>query len=130
MDKIDKEILKLLKANSQLTNKEIGKQVHLTGQAVGQRIMKLKEDDTIAAFSTTINYPNQQFIMIYMDSNDFKNFENFITKSPQIDEFYKISGHACYLIKSHFASPELGDFLENLSIWGRYNVETVIKNLI
>lgn len=38
IDQIDRTIIHLLQNNSQLTNKAIGQQVHLTGQALGQRI--------------------------------------------------------------------------------------------
>lgn len=41
MDIIDEQILAILKHNSKLSNKEIGEMVHLTGQAVGNRILKL-----------------------------------------------------------------------------------------
>ncbi|MFC3932191.1 Lrp/AsnC family transcriptional regulator [Streptococcus dentapri] len=129
MDQIDQQILNSLKSNSRLTNKEIGEAVHLTGQAVGNRIIKLQEEGLISAFSVNIHYPNQQFIMVYMDSNQFKTFEAFINSCPEIDEFYKVAGRACYLLKSHFSDDELKSFLEELTNWGRYNIESILKRL-
>ncbi len=41
MDATDREIIKWLMQNARLLWKEIGEQVHLTGQAVGARIQKL-----------------------------------------------------------------------------------------
>ncbi|AND78589.1 Lrp/AsnC family transcriptional regulator [Streptococcus pantholopis] len=129
MDNIDKEILSLLKTNGRLTNKEIGQLVHLTGQAVGNRISKLQENGTIIHFTTAISYSFQQYIMVYMDSNQFSRFEHFATAYEEIDEFYKVSGHACYLIKAHFNEADLKAFLERLTYWGRYNVENILQQI-
>ena len=49
MDQLNLTILSLLKQDSRLSNKEIGAQVHLTGQAVGQRINHLIDQQTLPA---------------------------------------------------------------------------------
>lgn len=43
LDQIDLSILALLRKNSRLQWKDIGEQVHLSGQAVGNRIRRMEE---------------------------------------------------------------------------------------
>ena len=45
IDLIDLSIIHLLQEDARLTNKEIGEKTHLTGQAVGNRITKLIEEE-------------------------------------------------------------------------------------
>lgn len=49
LDQTDLAILKLLQQNSRMQWREIGEQVHLTGQAVGHRIRKMEEQGIIEA---------------------------------------------------------------------------------
>lgn len=128
MDNVDKKILAILKQDSQLTNKEIGKLVHLTGQAVGARIVKLQEKGVITRFSIDINYPQTQFIRVFMDSNRYAEFEKTINAYPEVASLYKTSGQACYLIIAHFQEEQLPPFIEELSKWARYSVETVVAD--
>lgn len=113
MDKTDQRILKILKENAKISLKEIGSIVHKSGQAVGIRIKKLEDQQTIKNYTINIHYPYNQFITIFMDSNNFTEFENFIEQDLEhISEFYKISGEGCYIIKSHFDLTELQLFLD------------------
>ncbi|MBS7577615.1 MULTISPECIES: AsnC family transcriptional regulator [unclassified Enterococcus] len=129
MDNIDQKIIQLLKQNSKMTNKAIGEQIHMSGQAVGNRIIKLQESGAIKNFSISINYPQTQFIRIFMNSNRFKQFEKQVNQFEPISEFYKISGGACYLIIAHFETKQLVEFLEIIDKWCRYSIETVIEPL-
>jgi DNA-binding Lrp family transcriptional regulator len=128
MDIIDEKILAILKQNSKLTNKEIGEIVHLTGQAVSNRVMKLQDEGIIQRFSIVVNYPNTQYIRIFMDSNQYTTFETFINQYKEIEVFHKVSGQACYLLISHFTEVTFPLFIEKLSKWGRYSVETFVAD--
>lgn len=128
MDSIDKQILDVLQRDSRLTNKEIGAIVHLTGQAVGNRVTKLLESGIIRKFSVEIEHPNQQFIRIIMDNNHFSEFERFVNSYSEVSSIYKISGQACYMIVAHFSDDRLKEFIEKMSKWGRHTVEVVIED--
>ncbi|WPH52012.1 winged helix-turn-helix transcriptional regulator [Enterococcus faecalis] len=130
MDTIDEKILNLLKQNSKLTNKEIGKIVHMTGQTVGTRILKLQDEGIIQGFSIVIRYQNTQYIRFFMDSNKYIDFEKFVNKHKEIEVFHKVLGQACYIIISHFTEETLPIFIEGISKWGRYNVETFVADKI
>lgn len=66
MDLQDKQILDLLMENSRLTNKEIGERIHMTGQAVGNRIIRLMEEGTLEKFTIKVHYETKQFIYLYI----------------------------------------------------------------
>lgn len=128
MDIIDIKILDILSQNSKLTNKEIGALIHMTGQAVGKRVLKLQEEAIIKQFSIVVNYPHSQYIRIFMDSNNYGEFEKYVNTYTEITSLHKVSGQACYMIVSHFTESNLAKFIEGISKWGRYSVETVVSD--
>jgi DNA-binding Lrp family transcriptional regulator len=128
MDTFDDKILTLLQENSRMTNKEIGAKIHMTGQAVGLRIAKLLEQGHIKNFSISRQYDDKQFIRIFMTTNKFESFESAINSFSEVDEFYKVAGQACYLVVAHFDKKGLENFINLISDWGRYSVETVISD--
>ncbi|MBV7390514.1 AsnC family transcriptional regulator [Enterococcus sp. ALS3] len=128
MDEIDFQILNLLKNNSRLTNKEIGSQIHMTGQAVGNRINRLLDDKIIKQFTIEIAYDNTQYIRLFMNNSEFTALEEAVNRFSEIEVFDKVSGQACYIIVAHFSREQLQVFIETISRWARYSVETVLVN--
>ena len=47
LDHIDYQILQLLSENARIQWKDLGNQIHMTGQAVGNRIKKLEDNGVI-----------------------------------------------------------------------------------
>lgn len=43
LNNVDYQILQILSKNSRIQWKDLGKQIHMTGQAVGNRIKKLED---------------------------------------------------------------------------------------
>ncbi len=128
MDVIDQEILHLLTQNSRLTNKEIGQKIHLTGQAVGNRILKLQESGIIERFSINIRYSQTQFIRVFLNTTNYTAFEQAVNAFAEVAALYKVSGQACYQITAHFTNEQLSAFIDVISAWARYSVETVISD--
>ncbi|ALS01004.1 transcriptional regulator [Enterococcus silesiacus] len=128
MDDLDQQIVQLLTKNAKLTNKEIGAIVHLTGQAVSQRITYLKDNGIIENYTITIKHAEKQFIRIFMENNQFSAIESMINRFEEIDTFYKVSGHACYLVVAHFNQKRLKEFIEVVSKWARCSVDSVVRN--
>lgn len=128
MDQLDLAILNLLKQDSRLSNKEIGAQVHLTGQAVGQRINRLIDQQTIARFTIETAQQHRQFIRLFMNNNHFSDVEAAVNQYPEVDSFYQVSGQACYMIIAHFEQTRLTTFIDHLSNWARYSVEVVLND--
>lgn len=128
MDEIDLKILNLLKNDSRLTNKEIGSQIHLTGQAVGNRINHLLDDKIIKQFTIEVAYENTQYIRLFMNNSEFSAVEDAVNRFSEVETFDKVSGQACYVIVAHFTNEQLQKFIETISKWARYSVETVLIN--
>lgn len=129
LDPTDQKILQLLQQDARLSHKDIGLRVHRTGQAVGQRINRLQDLGLIEKYTIQIKYPHTQFIRLFMQNNHFTAFENFISQQQQVSACYKTSGAACYMIKTHLAPAEFNHFIEQLSQWGHYTVDTVVKEI-
>lgn len=91
---------------------------------MGNRIAKLKEQGIIKRFRVAIDYSERQFIRLSMKSADFAAVNQF----DEVEEFYKVSGQSCYMVVVHFSKDQLNQFIESLSKWARYSVETVLIN--
>lgn len=128
-DPIDIKILSILKEDSRLSNKEIGTLVHRTGQAVGSRIAQLNEKGIIAKYSVELNYDTTQFIRVMMQNNNFEAFEKFTQQFDAIEKCYKVCGSACYMLIAHFERNEINPFIEQLSTWGQYSVDNVVRTV-
>lgn len=126
-DPIDLKILKILKTDSRLSNKDIGQLVHRTGQAVGSRIARMQDEGIIQKYTIALNHPSTQFIRVMMQNNDFEAFEKFIQQFDTIEKCYKVCGSACYMIIAHFERNEINLFIEQLSAWGQYSVDNVVR---
>ncbi len=130
LDSIDLKIIELLKQDSRLSHKQIGQRVHRTGQAVGARIAQLMDAGIIKNYTIALQYEHKQFIQLFMnDQQAFIEVEHLVKQYDQVDECFKILGNACYMIVSHFNPAQLNDFIEQLSKWCRYSVETVMREI-
>lgn len=128
-DPIDLKILKILKTDSRLSNKDIGQLVHRTGQAVGSRIARMQDEGTIQKYTIALNHPTTQFIRVMMQNNDFEKFEAFVMQFTAIESCYKVCGSACYMLVAHFDNQAINLFIEQLSEWGQYSVDSVVKTI-
>lgn len=130
-DQIDRQIIELLEENSRLTNKQIGDQVHMTGQAVGSRINQLIDTGVINHFTIRKSYQSTQFIRIFLNGVYFDQIKQITMDFDHIEQFYKVSGEACFIVLAHFDNKELDQYLEKISNYARYTVEhTVGENLV
>ncbi len=130
LDPIDLKIIALLKHDSRLTHKQIGQHVHRTGQTVGARIAQLMDAGIVKNYTITIGYEYKQFIQLFLNEQQaFTEIEQLVKQYPQIDECFKTLGNGCYMIVSHFNPSEFNQFIEKLSQWSRYSVETVMREI-
>lgn len=134
-DQTDREILECLKKNSRMQWQEIGKIVHLTGQAVASRIRHMQDDGIIEAFTINLNYeklcrPISAFITVFMNSSNHNNFQHFLLDSSAILEAYRVSGEGCYWLKVNAANQkELNEILDTILLYGNYKVNLSIGKL-
>lgn len=125
---INQAILKCLKTNSRMSWQQIGKQVHLTGQAVAARVQALEDQGLISGYTIKQNNVERHFITMFMEVNQFERFEAFLQQDERVEGAYKTTGEGCYHLV--FVSQTQGDlepFLNHLLKYGRYKVSSAIR---
>ncbi|MDW0111175.1 Lrp/AsnC family transcriptional regulator [Sporosarcina aquimarina] len=133
LDNIDFQILRLLSENSRIQWKDLGKQIHMTGQAVGNRIKKLEDSGVIKAYSllvdeTKLGIPYTAFIIIYMKTANHDSFKQLMNDRKEVVEVHRVSGEGCYHIKVKVSSQELLNlFLDKILEYGNYAVHLSIQ---
>ncbi|HJV47431.1 MAG TPA: Lrp/AsnC family transcriptional regulator [Bacillota bacterium] len=135
LDKVDFQILRILTENSRIQWKDLGEQIHMTGQAVGSRIKKLEESGVIKAYSLIIDemklgLPYTAFVIVYMKTVNHDLFIHFINDRKEIIEAHRISGEGCYLLKIKVISQDqLNLFLNKLLDHGNYRLNLSIQEI-
>lgn len=135
IDQTDIEILNLLIRNSRMQWQEIGEKVHLTGQAVKNRINRMEKLGVIEAYTLKINFNKigkevTAFITIFMKTTDHAGFQRYILNSPLVVEANRISGDGCYMLKVIASTQnEVVDLLNDILQYGNYKVNLSIENI-
>jgi Lrp/AsnC family leucine-responsive transcriptional regulator len=135
LDQIDYQILRLLTENSRISWKDLGKQIHMTGQAVGNRIKKLEDSGVIKSYSLIIDemkfgIPYTAFVIIHMKSANHNSFILFISDRDEVVEAHRISGEGCYHLTLKVTSQdELNLFLNKLLDHGNYSLNLSIQKV-
>lgn len=135
LDNIDFQILQLLTENSRIQWKDLGSQIHMTGQAVGNRIKKLEDGGVIKAYSLVLDEMKlglhfTAFVTIYMKTANHDSFICFIHERKEVVEAHRISGEGCYQLKIKVKSQDqLNFFLNNLLEYGNYSINLSIQEI-
>lgn len=135
LDNVDFQILRLLSENSRIQWKDLGEQIHMTGQAVGNRIKKLEDSGVIKAYSLLVdemklglNYT--AFVIIYMKTANHDSFIRLMNERDEVVEVHRVSGEGCYHLKIKVTSQEqLNLFLDKILEYGNYAVHLSIKEI-
>ncbi|SDI24963.1 transcriptional regulator, AsnC family [Alteribacillus persepolensis] len=135
LDNIDFQILRLLTENSRVQWKDLGKQIHMTGQAVGNRIKKLEDHGVIKAYSLIVDEMKlglifTAFVTIYMKTADHDAFIRFVQERKEVVEGHRVSGEGCYHVKIKVKSQDqLNNFLNQLLEHGNYSLNLSIQEI-
>ena len=129
IDDTDYRILHYLIEDSTLSHKEIGEQVHMTGQAVGARIRRMRELEIIEGYTVRWN-PGKigqsllAFITVFLSSNAaHPPFQQFAKNHDSVAELHRVSGEGCYWMRVRLKDQEaLSAFLDELLEFGNYRV--------
>ncbi|WP_121614338.1 Lrp/AsnC family transcriptional regulator [Mesobacillus foraminis] len=135
IDKVDFQILRLLSENSRVQWKDLGEQIHMTGQAVGNRIKKLEESGVIKAYSLIVDEMKlglfyTTFMIIYMKTANHDMFIRFINDHNEVVEAHRVSGEGCYHLKIKVSSQEkLNELLDKILEYGNYTLYLSVKEV-
>ena len=135
LDTIDFQILRLLSENSRIQWKELGTEIHMTGQAVGNRIKKLEESGVITAYTLAINELKlgiiyTAFIIIYMKTARHDSFIHYVNDRNEVVEAHRVSGEGCYHLKIKIDSQQtLNIILNEILDYGNYQLYLSINEV-
>lgn len=135
IDATDLAIIDLLRQDARLQYKDIGEQVHLTGQAVAGRVRKLQDLGVLTGFTVQVDEgklgrPLLAFVTVFMKTANHAAFLGFVSAQPAIDECCRVSGEGCYWLKVRVASEaELARFLDRVLAHGNYRVTMSIAKV-
>ncbi|WP_269433756.1 Lrp/AsnC family transcriptional regulator [Desulfocucumis palustris] len=135
MDSTDLNILRYLKKDGRAQWKEIGAAVHLTGQAVADRVHRMEDLGIIKGFTVDVDEGSlglqiTALITVCMKTAEHHVLHNFIRDRPEIREAHRISGDGCYWLKAVFQTNEqLSRFLDRLLNYGNYRISLSIDTI-
>ena len=136
LDETDRKIIDSLKNNSRLSWKEIGRTVHMTGQAVAARIERLTDSGVIRKF--TIDTDKEKmgititgYITVYMKTTRHDELKAMIKSSEAVTKASRISGDGCYLLQFAVHSQEdLGVLLDAILLFGTYRLCISVEDIV
>lgn len=132
LDNTDLEILKLLKANCKMQFRDIGEVVHLTGQAVSNRISRMEELGVIKGYTVLLDDKRlgkaiTAYITIFMKTVNHGALHIFLKEHESVVEASRISGEGCYIVKIQVTSQDdLNLFLDSILEYGNYRINISI----
>jgi Lrp/AsnC family leucine-responsive transcriptional regulator len=136
LDETDLRILRVLSDNAMRSHKEIGEQVHLTGQAVGARVRKLEELGVIEGYtvriaSAKLGLPLTALVTVFLKSNTaHEGFLTFAASDERVEEIHRVSGEGCYWLRMRVENHgKLTEFLDELLRYGNYKLSLSIGQL-
>ncbi len=133
IDEIDRKILDMLKKNARMQWREIGEEIHLTGQAVGERVRRLVDNQVITGFHANVHDQYKEakridYLTIILTSGEHRKFIQMVEASDQITELYRISGDGCYMMKVESRSQvELNQIMDRLLQYAEYKLTSAVK---
>ncbi|WP_099221227.1 Lrp/AsnC family transcriptional regulator [Listeria costaricensis] len=127
---INRQIMAELTKDARQSFQEIGKKLHLSGQAVSARVKKLEEEKQIIGYTIKRNDLETAYITVFMQSTAYTAFEEELSRQESVEQLAKITGEGCYLIIYRYESVnQLEDFLQTLLRYGRYRINTAVRKI-
>ncbi|AQG79305.1 Lrp/AsnC family transcriptional regulator [Spirosoma montaniterrae] len=107
LDKTDRQILRLLQEDAQLTIQEIGQRINLSKTPVHERIKRLEREGIIERYVTIIDRKKlgnllTVYCQVTLDKqtrDSFADFDAAIRELPEVLECNRVSGTFDYLLK-------------------------------
>lgn len=127
-DELDLKIIDMLKINAKTPLKVIGENIHLTPQAVSNRIIRLQDlglitQYTIATNNALLGKNITAYITIFMKTTKHEQLIKFIKSTSIIEEAHRISGDGCYLLKVICSNMnQINLLLDNIMEYGTYRL--------
>lgn len=111
LDKIDRNIIRLLQQNARVPHTELARKVGLSTTPCKERVKRLERDGVIQRYQAVLNPAALDrglvvFVQIRLNRTSQDIFEEFTARAvdlPEIQECYLVSGNFDYLLKARVA---------------------------
>ncbi len=122
IDPVDLKILKLLKKDGMMTNRQIAVELNLTTTPIHERIKRLRRDGFIKRYTIELNHKKLNKNLIVFCNVSLKEhaqqfltqFERDVQTVPEVVECYCVSGGSDFLLKVIVSDmEEYKDFILN-----------------
>lgn len=137
LDETDKRILEILHCDARISLKELGQLVHLTGQAVKNRLERLTEIGILQQYTIKLDCPVYGYqihalIWIYFQLLGKSKLVDLLRRGNyHLEHCYQITGKQAYFLDGHFRNyEELQQLLHELEKYGSYEVEIVLQDVL
>ena len=130
MDKTNRAILAQLARDARIPWQQLGRRVHLTGQAVSARVQQLCDAGVIRRFTILRGDLRRHFVTVFMDSTGFDAIEAFLREHPDVESASRVAGEGCYHVTLACAGDDgLEAFTQALLRFGRYKVASELRRV-
>ncbi|MBK5253492.1 MAG: Lrp/AsnC family transcriptional regulator [Peptostreptococcaceae bacterium] len=135
MDNTDIKILKILQNNCKATLKDISTEVNLTSPAVMERIRKLKDDNVINGYYTSLNFEKfgmtiTALISVDVNQKKYETFCKFCREEELIITHHHIIGpYNAMLQVIARDSSNLSNLLKKLNFFGTTQTSIILDTL-
>jgi Lrp/AsnC family leucine-responsive transcriptional regulator len=107
LDKIDREILKVLQGDARVPNVELAEKVGLSASPCARRVKALEDAGIISRYATVVDQksvglPVSVFVSVTLErqvEGALATFEKEILRRPEVMECYLMTGEADYLLR-------------------------------
>jgi len=130
LDSIDRKILELLQANSNITNAQLAQEVGLSPAPTLERVKKLETQGVIKSYHAVVDMASVglgvcTFVTVSLKGHNKDNIEKFIkaiSKIPDVVECHHVTGQADFILK--VVAPDIPAY-QNLMLEKVTNIEVV-----
>lgn len=135
IDDTDKRILSILHSHGRISMTELGKRVHLSGQAVKNRLERLSEIGVVNHYTVNINCPVyghkvHVLIRLQLTSISVNQFTQKLRSSQyHIIHYYKTTGAFPLILDAYFIDEtQLTEFLHILDEFATYEISMIVDD--
>jgi len=139
MDSIDRDILRVLERDGRVRWGDLAAAVHLSANAVAERVRRLQRSGVITGFSVrrdwaTYGRPIHAYIELRLAPGvDHQRFEAELVLHDSITEAHHVTGRSDYLLAGHFADlaalDELLDLLKRDGLVAETETRLVLRSV-
>ena len=132
LDSIDKKIIELLQANSNITNAQLAQEIGLSPAPTLERVKKLETQGVIKSYHAVVDMASIglgvcTFVTVSLKGHNKENIEKFtksISKIPEVVECHHVTGQADFILK--VVASDIPAY-QNLMLEKMTNIEGVVN---